>query len=695
MLARKLTECSRMFTNPFSRLALVLGTMFFVFWMATTTRYAPTEHYEAVKTTEQHPCATPFATTQIHTPWKYRLGNDLSWSKMSSRLEGFIDAKGYIEEHNFSVLNKSPHFWLSATFETPAPSTCRPTSLRIEQIGGIYELFLNGTRLISPDPEHKHLRDPSTKLPITISVPYGLLAPEGVANRVTVHKIAFTNPGGVKFKLPGDITLLDSQSLSEPIEWTELFSIFTPLFLILIGLQQLLIWAIRPEQHMSFFFFLFSVSCSWITIIETRLVSWMNIDGTTFSHLAWFGSFINPLTFLLFLQSLFSLKSPWWMWIPSVILCGLACIGLFQETGLFYNEAFSYSFPLFLLSFFHLLWVFFRAISKRDPSAFWLLGAILILVMLAVVELVKLSSGTSGTNIIQIGFFTIGLTILFTMSRTTASQIRLLNEQARNLELRVNTRTTELQSTINVLHNRNQDLDSIARTLAHDLRSPLSTIQTLSGLLSDPNEVHLSEDGQQTVAHIQTSTAKLMGLLEGIKSLAMVGRANLPKELIDLNLVAQDAIEMLDAELRENQAVVEIVDELPIVPGHESDLTTLFLNLIQNAVHHHPGPSPKVQFRYHENRKLGLLPLEQECHLVSIEDNGAGIPADFKDLIFRPFQRGPVAQSAGQGIGLSVAQRVLSNLNGRIWVEDSESQGSIFYMAFPVQATLEKEEPRP
>lgn len=278
--------------------------------------------------------------------------------------------------------------------------------------------------------------------------------------------------------------------------------------------------------------------------------------------------------------------------------------------------------------------------------------------------------------IILPGFIVASLFLVF-IFRKMQSLTRLLEE-------RVKSRTSELEHVINVLDARNQDLGVFARTLAHDLRSPLSTIQTLSDVLVGQEEDSLSDDTKQTVHHIQNSSKRLMTLVDGIKSLATVGRDLQPPKEVDLNTVLQDVIAMLDTEVQEHNAKIEVSNVLPTVSGHVSDITTLILNLVQNAIRHHPGPNPKIWVQHRDENLMLRLPFNRACVVVSIEDDGDGVPKELWPVIFHPFARGPQTTGAGQGIGLSVAQRVMDHLEGRIWVEDRQPKGARFCIAFPI-----------
>jgi len=79
--------------------------------------------------------------------------------------------------------------------------------------------------------------------------------------------------------------------------------------------------------------------------------------------------------------------------------------------------------------------------------------------------------------------------------------------------------------------------------------------------------------------------------------------------------------------------------------------------------------------------------------MLWVADNGIGIPADQRDRAFAVFQRLVAKdQYEGTGIGLAVCKKIAEHNNGRIWIDDNEGQGTIFYVAFPKLRSSVKED---
>ena len=105
----------------------------------------------------------------------------------------------------------------------------------------------------------------------------------------------------------------------------------------------------------------------------------------------------------------------------------------------------------------------------------------------------------------------------------------------------------------------------------------------------------------------------------------------------------------------------------------------MFSNLIKNGIQSIP------------TGREGLIKLNLEVKsdkvVVSISDNGTGIPSDLRKNLFTP---NFTTKSSGMGLGLSIAKKYIESANGRIWFDTEVDKGSVFYFELPVMYTVEK-----
>jgi two-component system phosphate regulon sensor histidine kinase PhoR len=147
---------------------------------------------------------------------------------------------------------------------------------------------------------------------------------------------------------------------------------------------------------------------------------------------------------------------------------------------------------------------------------------------------------------------------------------------------------------------------------------------------------------------------------------------------VDLARLARASTERLRL-FAERQGVtlgVEAVDNLPPVRGDEARLGQVLVNLLHNAVKFSPdGGDVTVRVR----REGGEV-------VVSVADQGIGIPRAALARVFERFYKVDRARvrGGGTGLGLAIARHVVAQHGGRIWVESEEGRGSVFSFALPV-----------
>lgn len=241
--------------------------------------------------------------------------------------------------------------------------------------------------------------------------------------------------------------------------------------------------------------------------------------------------------------------------------------------------------------------------------------------------------------------------------------LRQLNAE---LEERVSQRTQELQLA-------NQEMQSFAYSVSHDLRAPLRSIDGYSKLLLEDYAPWLDEQGQAYVRSIRQATQRMGRLIDDLLKLSRLTRQEMRLQVVDLSALCQEVLEELQGGSHERMR------EVSIQPGmwtraDPNLLRILLTNLLSNACKFTAQVArPRIE--------IGMLPLNERRaeRVFFVKDNGVGFDMKYQERLFRPFERLHTEHYEGTGIGLATVWRIVQRHGGRIWAEAAPGRGATFY----------------
>ncbi len=209
--------------------------------------------------------------------------------------------------------------------------------------------------------------------------------------------------------------------------------------------------------------------------------------------------------------------------------------------------------------------------------------------------------------------------------------------------------------------------------VSHELRSPLTSILGLSLTLERTPEIG-PEDREDLLARLSANARKLDRLLKDLLDIDRLNRGIVEPQyrMVDLGTLARRTVESLEA-LADRPVTVEA--EAVLLTADPAKLERIIENLLTNAARH------TTRDRHIWLRVRAL----DGGALMSIEDEGPGVPAELREVIFEPFRQGPTASphTPGTGIGLSLVARFAELHGGRAWVEEREGGGASFQVFVP------------
>ncbi len=250
------------------------------------------------------------------------------------------------------------------------------------------------------------------------------------------------------------------------------------------------------------------------------------------------------------------------------------------------------------------------------------------------------------------------------------------------------------------LKEKNKELEAIVYTVSHDLRSPLVNVQGFGRQLNRAcdaiqSAVAAAPGGQvdvnalrqplevaipQALKFINAGVNKMETLLAGLLRYSRLGRVALTIRPLDMNSMLAEIVAAMKFQLNEAGAEVSVAS-LPACLGDAVQTSQVFGNLLDNALkYRHPSRPLRVTI---------TGGIEQGQAVYHVADNGIGIAPEHQAKVFEIFHRLDPDSTFGEGLGLTIAQRVLERQRGRVWVESRADQGSTFSISLPAASAYE------
>ena len=241
------------------------------------------------------------------------------------------------------------------------------------------------------------------------------------------------------------------------------------------------------------------------------------------------------------------------------------------------------------------------------------------------------------------------------------------------LENRVLRRTSQLEAA-------NRELEAFSYSVAHDLRSPLSTINGFSVLLQKVVPLDSGDRARHYLDRIRVGVQRMGELTDGLLSLAQLSRTSLRWDFVDMSAEADTILRQLSESEADRKAVIKIAPDLQI-RADRSLFRQVLDNLIANA------------WKFTSKNACTEITIGRQTDIGAesvyfVKDNGAGFDMAYADKLFGTFQRlHSPEEFSGSGIGLATVNRIITRHGGKIWARSAVGEGSTFYF------TIGREQP--
>lgn len=233
------------------------------------------------------------------------------------------------------------------------------------------------------------------------------------------------------------------------------------------------------------------------------------------------------------------------------------------------------------------------------------------------------------------------------------------------------------------LEKLNAEKNKFIGIAAHDLRGSMGSILSSSILLEQEFDTIDREEAIEFLKLIRDSSDFVLGMINELLDVSVIESGQLKMKLTEF-----DPVELLMKNLQLHRHAAEqkqitlnfyTSENVKTIIADHNKLEQVFSNLISNA----------IKFSFQGKEVDVTLEDSGEKLLLTVKDQGLGIPKNEIGLLFKPFPNTSVRGTAGErstGLGLMIAKKIIDAHGGTIWVESEQGKGSVFYVELPYEA---------
>ena len=239
---------------------------------------------------------------------------------------------------------------------------------------------------------------------------------------------------------------------------------------------------------------------------------------------------------------------------------------------------------------------------------------------------------------------------------------------SKRLEEKVNQRTNKLSQS-------NEELEEINKILAHDLKEPLRSVISFSELAS--RDEAISTKSRNYLSIVQESGNQLDQMIDDVRFLRESNKEKKERyKEIQLKELIVEIEEGLTKNLK-NKAVVINLDSEPSISGPYETIKSVLRILLDNSIKFNNNTQAVIDIKFKKGN---------DHNEITISDNGIGIQPEYQEQIFGLFKRLNNRDYKGSGLGLSIAKRLVDNINGHLGIQGSKpNEGTSFVFSYPSQ----------
>ena len=257
----------------------------------------------------------------------------------------------------------------------------------------------------------------------------------------------------------------------------------------------------------------------------------------------------------------------------------------------------------------------------------------------------------------------------------SSQELLSANKSLRKKSVELEKATSELKDANEILKRTDKLKDDFLTTVAHEIRTPLTSIRALSEIVFDNPDMEI-EERVHFLGTVVKESDRLSRLINQVLDLEKYesGKQKLNKEEVDIQDIIKDSVDTLYQQAKEKGIKIVFIPDR-FAPKFEADkdkIIQVVVNLLSNAIKFCQAQKGEITIATH---------YVEGWIYTSIQDNGAGIDKKFHRLIFDKFFQAEdqtIKKPRGSGLGLAISKKIIELHNGQIWLESQVGKGSKF-----------------
>ncbi len=469
--------------------------------------------------------------------------------------------------------------------------------------------------------------------------------------------------------------------------------------LLLMGLYHLTLFAFRKKELQFIFFGIVCLIVGVRAILINRglvpyILPFLNWEMA--NKIEYLGATLGIMFFSLFTYTQFTEDMNRKLRNVIIIVFSLYSLFIIAVPSIVYTKIMVFLQILVMLTFMYLMYVYLKALIKRRLFALLNSIAVGILVMTAVNDVLYFNNLIPTTELTSVGLlffmFTEAIIIAKRYSLSFLDTEKLTHELAylnASLEQQIQERTIALQQTNKELQVANQKLNDAnlsrrkwIRNISHEIASPLTSIRSYTKGMLDG----IIQSEKKYIQLVYDQSVHLSDLLEDLNDMTDMENNQIKFNLqkVDIHQYMEGLFNKYKLEIEKEGIIFEYRNLLPnraegyFVLIDKMRMEQVIVNLLKNA-----------QRFVNENGKmtLGLRQFHEKNIMISVKDNGVGLPNDELELVFSRFYKGRTQGKPhnGSGLGLPISKEIIDYHQGEFFVKSKVGEGTCFYFTLPLE----------